>query len=45
MRRTVEAPDIPGSPINNKEISDDTMFEEPISGLLLNIHLKRVLSS
>ena len=28
----MEAPEIPGSPVNNKEIGDDTMFEEPISG-------------
>jgi len=33
MRRTMEASDIdmPGSPVNNKEIGDDTIFEEPIS--------------
>ena len=35
LRRTVEARDIPGSPVHDNTIGDDTLFEEPISGLQL----------
>ena len=38
MRRTVEAPDIPRSPVGNKDIGNDTMFEEPISGVCPDEH-------
>ena len=33
--------DMPGSPVNNKEIGDDTIFEEPISGFdFMPMHFK-----
>ena len=32
LRKTVEAPDVPASPTLNKDVGNDTLFEESISG-------------